>query len=121
MNNRAALSARARRRSNYSASEAILIYNQQLHADQSANAIAGDVVKRGRRADGRCGPHSLELCESAVCSFAHAGVLYICIQPEPFSCSNKRTADPSNSASARGRGISNGMYFLGFGQQLQHP
>ena len=26
----------------YSASEAILIYNQQLHADQSANAIAGE-------------------------------------------------------------------------------
>ena len=91
-------------------------------------AIAGDAVKRGRRADGRCGPHSVELSTSAsqLCagrmrSFAHAGVLGMRLA-EIFSCSsNKRTADPSNAASARGRGISNGIYFLGFGQHLQHP
>ena len=64
------------------------IYNQQLHADQSANAIAGDVVKRGRRADGRCGPHSLELSASAsqcapdVCARLHMRVCSIRIQPK---------------------------------------
>ena len=63
----------------YSASEAILIYNQQLHADQSANAIAGETSSSADGAltgsDGRCGPHSVELSTSASQPCAEACVL----------------------------------------------
>ena len=63
----------------YSTSEAILIYNQQLHADQSANAIAGETSSSADGAltgsDGRCGPHSVELSTSASQPCAEACVL----------------------------------------------
>ena len=80
----------------YSASEAILIYNQQLHADQSANAIAGETSSSADGAltagaahiQSNCRPVRVSRAQKRVCSFVQAGVLgmrvaenFLCLSP----------------------------------------
>jgi hypothetical protein len=121
------LGAAQKQHHHHSASEAILIYNQQLHADQSANAIAGETSSSADGAltgsDGRCGPHSVELSTGASQPCAEARVL-VCAggcaryaRSRKLSLSllhacNKRTYGRPlelGQRSARGRGNSNGM------------
>lgn len=67
----------------YSASEAILIYNQQLHADQSANAIAGETSSSADGAltagaahiQSNCRPVRVSRAQKRVCSLVQPGVL----------------------------------------------
>jgi hypothetical protein len=116
----------------YSASEAILIYNQQLHADQSANAIAGETSSSADGAltagaahiQSNCRPVRVSRAQKRVCSFVQAGVLGMRVAENSLSLScmhatNVPTADPSNSASAAHgvEEIPTACNFLGFGQQ----
>ena len=115
----------------YSASEAILIYNQQLHADQSANAIAGETSSSGRRADGRCGPHSVELSTSASQPCAEACVLVCAAGCARYARSRKLSLALLHACNKRTYGrplelgqpahgvqeIPTACNFLGFGQQ----
>lgn len=67
----------------YSASEAILIYNQQLHADQSANAIAGEtssstdgaLTAGAAHIQSNCRPVRVSRAQKRVCSLVQPGVL----------------------------------------------
>lgn len=107
----------------YSASEAILIYNQQLHADQSANAIAGETSSSADGAltagaahiQSNCRPVRVSRAQKRVCSFVQAGVLGMRVAENFLSllhACNKRTYGRPlelGQRSARGRGNSNGM------------
>lgn len=98
----------------YSASEPILIYNQQLHADQSANAIAGETSSSADGAltagaahiQSNCRPVRVSRAQKRVCSFVQPGVLGMRVaenflSPSCMHATNVHTADPSNSASQR--------------------
>lgn len=73
----------AQQQQHYSASEAILIYNQQLHADQSANAIAGETSSSADGAltagaahiQSNCRPVRVSRAQKRVCSLVQPGVL----------------------------------------------
>ena len=105
----------------YSASEAILIYNQQLHADQSANAIAGETSSSADGAltagaahiQSNCRPVRVSRAQKRVCSFVQPGVLGMRVAENFAPACNKRTygqpLELGQPASARVRGISNGM------------
>ena len=117
------LGAAAQQQQHYSASEAILIYNQQLHADQSANAIAGETSSSADGAltagaahiQSNCRPVRVSRAQKRVCSFVHAGVLgmrvaenFLCLAP---ACTQQTYIRPTpRTRPAHGvRGNSNGM------------
>ena len=103
----------AAQQQHYSASEAVLVYNQQLHADQSANAIVGEtsssadgaLMAGAAHTQSNCRPVRVSRAQRRVCSFMQPGVLGM-REAENFlrllHATNVHTADPSNSASAQG-------------------
>lgn len=115
----------------YSASEAILIYNQQLHADQSANAIAGETSSSADGALTAGAAHIQSNCRPVRVSRAQKRVLVCAAGCARYARSRKlslphlhatnvHTADPSNSASQPAHGVEEtptACNFLGFGQQ----
>ncbi|KAM0700456.1 hypothetical protein Q7P35_012177 [Cladosporium inversicolor] len=90
----------------YSASEPILIYNQQLHADQSANAIAGETSSSADGAltagaahiQSNCRPVRVSRAQKRACSFVQPGVLDTGLAPSPSQQEVQRCAWPSHTS-----------------------